>query len=161
MGGIGSSNGITLEFFKQDGSPDAAKPSIDFKCCWLTAQGRGLSNVGSQDWLKEVYLAPDSHSLYQLMRKYPPKGTVPPLTTAASLNVTVYYIDKTVQQPPHKYKSAIGLGIDKAITGPTGKAEKVRVFHTLKVCDGDASKPGNLLYEAFKKAIPFFVVTKR
>src|SRR5580658_693089 len=109
MGGIPSYDGITLEFYNTDGSPDTANDPIYFPCGWLTAQ-HSTPVIGSPpDWLREVYLAPDEPSLYQLMINNKPQGTMPPLTSAASQNVTVYWIDDSGPQV-QTYKTAVGLG---------------------------------------------------
>ena len=155
MAGIGSYDGLTIEFYTPDGKRDKTRPPKHFERCWLTAQPQGVKNVGSEDWLNEVYLAPDEQSLYQLMRNNPPAGTLPLFTTGSSHNVTLYFFDSGAEQPPESFYSAIGEGHDHKITGPGGQKENVRVFDTVAVTNGDAGKPGNGLNKRWKKASPF------
>lgn len=152
MGGAASQNGTTLEFYDVNGNPDPTKPALFFAQASITAQPQ-QNGIGSQDWLKEVYLAPDEASLYQLMRTYPPTGTTPPLTSGASQQVMVYYMDKRRVIQGHLYRSVVGLGTDYTITGPGGMPETLRVFDTFEVTDGDASNPLNGLYPDFHNSV--------
>ena len=98
-------------------------------------------------------MAPDPTSLYQLMRRYPPTGTSPPLTSGASQQVSICYVDQKHQLKKQPWQSVIALGTDVTITGPDGEPEKLRVFDTLEVTNGDANDPDNKLYNDFQKAV--------
>jgi hypothetical protein len=118
----------------------------------LTAQPQ-QNGIGSQDWLKEIYLAPDPTSLYELMRKYPPTGTTPPLTSGASQQVSICYVDQKHQLKKQPWYSVIALGTDSTVPDPSGNPEPLRVIDTLEVTNGDANDPSNKLHADFVASI--------
>jgi len=156
MGGTTGKNGITLQFFDAAGNADSARAQITQPCCWITGQPQGTPGVGSDDWLKEAYLAPDQESLYALMRTYPPTGTAAPFTSAASLNVTVNYVDANGAMKSEQWQSAIAEGTDTEVTLGDGTKAPLRFFETLKLTQGDALNDAqNKLHPAAVKAKNF------
>jgi len=156
MGGGPHPNGITLSFYDPDGNPDSTRSSMQFPSCWITSRPPTTPGIGSEDWIKEIYLAPDPPSLYVLMRAYPPTGSTPPFTTAASKDVTVNYVAADGTLASETWKSAIGEGTDEQVTLADGSQVNFRLFDTLKVTQGDAAVDiDNHLYPAFQRAKPF------
>ena len=148
MGGIPNKDGVTLETYDVNGTQQSTQT---FKCCRLTGQNNPTNGtakpIGSNDWLKEVYLAPDETSLYSLLRQFPATGYHPPLTSGASRVVTVHYLDAAGQVQSHEWFSVIALnssapGTTVPVPGPGGVMESLVVIDTLQVTDGDASTNG-------------------
>lgn len=151
MGGSPGPNGAKLQFFDAAGNVDATRPTIQHPCCFVTAQAQGTPGVGSGDWLKEIYLAPDNPTLYALLRTFPPKGTPVPFTSASSQNVTVSYIDANGKMISEQWKSVIGLGTDTTVTLGDGTQQPLRLFDTFQLTQGDlAVDPANALAGPFK-----------
>lgn len=149
LGGPAGQNGITLQFYDESGSFTTRAP-LHQPCCWLTGQPAGTPGVGSQDWLKEVFLAPDQEDLYALMRAYPPAGTVVPLNAAASQNVRVNYVDSDATVRSSVWKTAIGIGSDVHISTANGQSERLHLIDTLLLCNGDAyNDPNHGLHQLF------------
>ena len=156
MGGTGGNTGIKLEFYDKQGNIDPTRKSIHHRYSWLTAQPPKVKGVGSEDWLKEVYLAPDPTSLYALLRTHPPQGTPVPLTSASSQDVTVNYIDSSGKMKSEHWKTAIGEGEDTQINLRNGSKENLRLFNVLKLTQGDVpADPNHKLGGAFKEGIAF------
>jgi hypothetical protein len=157
MGGGINKNGITLSFYDPDGNPDTTRKPITYPSCWITGQPQGTPGVGSEDWIKEVYMAPDPASLYALMRTIEPTGTSLLFTTAASQNITIHYVaadGKTMKS--EQWKSAIAGGTDSTVTLGDGTTAPFRLFDSLQVSQGDAAADkNNGLFDDFKKAKPF------
>jgi len=86
---------------------------------------------------------------------YPPTGTSPPLTSGASQQVSICYVDKKHHLHKVPWLSVIALGTDVTVTGPDGKPEPLRVFDTLEVTHGNANDPNHKLYKDFQDAGPF------
>jgi hypothetical protein len=156
MGGMADGKGMTLEFHDPEGNPDETRPSITGLSCWVTGQAPQKPGLGSADWLKEAYLAPDPASLYALMRTYPPTGTTNPFTSAASQSVTVHYFDKDGAMQSEKWNSVIGEGTDTPVKLGDGTSENLRLFQTLKLTQGfPLTDPSNALHKAAVGAIKF------
>jgi len=166
MGGAVSTKGIKLEFYDASGKLDANKRALQFPVGFLTGQynpTHGTANqIGSDDWLKEVYLAPDNVSLYQLLRDpaLQATGFHPPLTSGASQQVIVNYVDENHQHQSAVWTSVVALGTDVKVD-INGTDEKLRLIDKLLVTQGDASKPGNGLHGPFIAAKEFLVKFNR
>jgi len=161
MGGIPSTSGVTLDSY--DASGTTLQSTQLFKCCWLSGQNNPTkgtaSPIGSNDWLKEVYLAPNEKSLYSLLRQFPPTGYHPPLTSGASRAVMVTYMDASGQVVSHEWSSVIasmtsGQG-PITVPGPGGVQESLIVIDRIQVTDGDAST--NNLKKDWNNAIPTLI----
>jgi hypothetical protein len=155
MGGAPGRNGITIQFYDETGS-FTTRHALTQPFCHMTGQPQGAKGVGSDDWLKEVYLAPNQEGMYKLLRAHQPTGTVPPLTSAASQNVFVSYVDSDADGTVKSgnWKTAIGIGSDITIKLGDGKVEKVRLIDTLLLSNGDANANKNHgLYNIFHDAV--------
>lgn len=148
MGGIPHDNGITLNAYDITGTTVLFTDT--YTHCWLTGQP-AEPGVGSQDWLKEVYLAKNQKDLYSLLREFPPNGTLVPFTSAASKNVLIHYRDENTNTfRRDAYLSAIGEGQDTTVTHNDGSTEPLREIDTLHVTQGDAySDDTNHLHQKF------------
>lgn len=162
MGGMPCEDGMTLQFYDPEGNPDETRPSISGVSCWVTGQPQRTAGIGSADWLKEAYLAPDPVSLYSLMRTYQPTGQPIPFTSAASQNVSVYYFDEDGVMQGEQWNSVIGEGDDIQITLGNGTLEPLRKFKTLLLTQGypltDAS---NKLHDAALKAVKALIIDQQ
>lgn len=138
MGGTGGERGVTLQFFDPSGNPDPTRKSVTHDRCWITQGDQLIPYVGSGDWIKEIYLAPNAQSLYTLMRSFPPSGRVVCFTSGSSLDVTVNYVDNDQSMKSERWKCCIGGGTDVKVTLASGKSEPLRIFDTFKLTQGDA-----------------------
>jgi hypothetical protein len=150
MGGTISTTGVTLEFYGTDGNPDPNRPSVHFQFGSLTGQNPPQGAAGSSDWLKEVYLADDPTGVYTLMLNHPPTGYNPPLTSAASLNVLVWYAGQTQPDPAWYY--AIAEGTATSVQGPDGQQHPLLLIDTLKVTNNNVTDAGSPLSTEFVTA---------
>jgi len=145
MGAIASEAGITLVPLKPDGkTPSSKLPKKLYKSCLLTAQP-ATPGIGSQDWLKEIYLANNAGELYALLKTFPATGTHPPLTSLASQQVLVNYVDTDGTMRSARFLSCVASGkVNKDVPG------KPTVVDTIQITQGDAhGDEENTLYDAF------------
>jgi len=128
---------------------------MTFKSSFMTSRAPAAPGVGSEDWIKEAYLAPDPPSLYKLMRAFPPTGNCLLLTTAASQDVMVHYVATDNSLKSERWKSAVAEGTDYKVELQDGTEANLRLFESLSVTQGDATDKNNGLNQRFRRATPF------
>lgn len=141
MAGTPSRNGITVSFYGLNGKLLKRKP-IKGKHCWVTGQPQ-KGNMGSADWVREIYIANDERDLYLLMDKSVPKGTVPFSTSGCSGGVELIHM--VAGKPKVEiFKSAVAMGKLKDLPpSAPPSAQKLLVidgFHLSAIDPADLEK---------------------